>query len=156
MIDQNQILDKLFDLATVLSLQTNIDEVLRLITQQSSDLFKADIALVMMINPRTQQTIKTVYKEGLESKQPVSKAIHNQISGWLMKYRKPLLSADIKNDPRFKNVSWREFMMSSVAGIPLFSGNVFIGSMILFNKNKNFFDDADLRLFDDSSYLVQS
>ena len=137
-------LENLIDLANVLSQQTSFGEVLRLITQQSSDLLNADISLIMMLNPRTQQTIKTIYKEGLDSKQPVSKSIHNQISGWLMKYRKSLLSTDIKNDSRFKNVAWNSFSINSVVGVPLFSGNIFIGSLILFHKNSDFFDNEDL------------
>jgi len=148
MNNEKQIIEKLLDLATILNQQTSIDEVFRLITQQSSDLLNADISLIMMLNPRTHQTIKTIFKEGDEPKQPIPKFLHNQISGWLMKYKKPLLTPNIKNDERFKNADWDSLPMKSVLGVPLLSGNVSIGSLLLFNKNNNAFNNNDLSMLE--------
>ena len=55
--------DALFELAQTLCHQNNFEEILRLITQKAANLLDAEIASIMMINPRTHQTLKTVFSE---------------------------------------------------------------------------------------------
>ena len=51
--------DSLLELAVTLCQQTDFQEILRLISAKASMLFDASIASIMMINPRTNETIKT-------------------------------------------------------------------------------------------------
>ena len=55
-------LESLIDLASILAQQSDYEEVLRLVAQNASNLMNSDDALVMMINPQTRQTIKTLFK----------------------------------------------------------------------------------------------
>jgi kynureninase len=67
MDDNNKIytakLESLLDLAQILSKQNDYDEVLRLVTEKASGLVNSNTSLIMMINPKTQNTIKTLYAE---------------------------------------------------------------------------------------------
>jgi len=147
-------LENLIDLAAALSQQNNVKEILRLVTQQVSDLFNADITLVMMINPRTQQTVKTIFKEEQEGSDNQYQAVYNQISGWLMKYRKPLLSIEIKKDKRFANVDWNDLAVKSVIGNPLQTEGNLVGSLILINKNEPMFKESDLNFLEKISVIA--
>lgn len=45
-----------FELAKVLGQQTKFEEVLRLVTQHSAQFYKADFALILMVNPDTRHS----------------------------------------------------------------------------------------------------
>lgn len=57
-----QKLESIIEMAAVLARQSDFQEILRLVTQKASALFEADMALIMMLNPTTKETIKTVYR----------------------------------------------------------------------------------------------
>jgi len=56
-------LESLIELAQLLGQQSDYGEVLRLVVEKASFLINSDSALVMMINPKTRNTIKTIYSE---------------------------------------------------------------------------------------------
>ena len=61
----------LVELAHILGRQNEYEEVLRLIVEKASLLVRSDSALVMMINPRTRDTVKTVYAEKADDEQSI-------------------------------------------------------------------------------------
>jgi Nif-specific regulatory protein len=147
-------LERLIDLATILGQQKNFQEILRLVTQNISNLLKADITVIMMLNPQTQNTVKTIFKEGHEISHPQYKKVYNQVSGWLIKNHSSLLSTDIKNDSRFKNIEWKDLLIHSVMGINLQSEGNLIGSLILINKNKQTFSQNDVMFLEKIAVIV--
>ena len=137
--------DDLFELAAILSQQIDFQEVVRIITQKSVQLLNADIALVLMVNPQTQDTIKTLHKIGDSVIQPHLQRVQNQVSGWILYHNEPLLSYDIKRDDRFRNVYLQDVSITSVLGVPLRIEGSTIGSLIVFNKNsERIFSKDDL------------
>ncbi|MFQ5652255.1 MAG: sigma 54-interacting transcriptional regulator, partial [bacterium] len=140
-----QKLEQLLELADILSQQNSFQEILRLVAHKVSILLEAEIVLILMLNPRSQQTVKTIIKEGLEVSHPRYRSVQNQISGWLMKHRAALLTSDIKSDARFSNVILGDLSIKSVMGVPLQIEGVCIGSLILLNKTeRGEFDESDL------------
>ncbi len=138
-------LEQLVELAEVLSQQSNFNEVLRVVTQRTSELLDAEIGLIMMLNPRTQQTVKTIVRKGQDISHPRYHSAQNQVTGWIMKNREPLLTADIQTDPRFPKVSWGDLPVKSVLGMPLRVEGAHIGALILLNKTaERAFDKVDL------------
>lgn len=131
-------LESLVEFATILHQQNNYEEILRIVSFKISQLLNADLALILMLNPRTQQTVKTIFKEGQEYSHPRYAAIQTQISGWMMKYKQSLLSEDIKKDTRFKQMDWSSFPFVSVLGVPIQVEGQIIGSLILFNSQERF------------------
>ena len=59
-----QQLEAIIELAAVLARQTDFQEILRLVTDRARTMFGARTALIMMVNPTTGETIKTVYRQG--------------------------------------------------------------------------------------------
>lgn len=127
---------RLIELAFILSQQNDLDEIFRVVAQKTTSLLNAEIALILMVNPSTKRTVKTMFKEGLVTISPRYRAIQNQVSGWIMMNNQPLLTADIKIDTRFSNVQLDDVPIKSVLGVPLRIEGMIIGSIILFNKRQ--------------------
>ncbi len=53
----------LFELAAILGHQNDFEGILRLVSTKTCVLVDAEAASIMMINPRTQDTIKTIVKK---------------------------------------------------------------------------------------------
>jgi len=129
-------LNSLIELAYILSQQNEFKEILRVVSQKTANLLHAELVLILMVNPRTHQTVKTIHREGSEISPSKYRSLQNQISGWIMKNCEPLLSPDVKLDPRFRRVHFGDLSIKSVMGVPLrIEGNI-IGTLILINKNQ--------------------
>jgi Nif-specific regulatory protein len=147
--------DALIDLAQTLCHQNNFDEILRLVTRKAAALLDAEIAIIMMINPRTQQTLKTIFSEGKKGDERNYHPLHTSISGWVLKNGRSLISKDIKSDPRFRQTVFKNITVKSVLCTPLRCEDTIIGTLLLLNKTTFFeFADADLSYLEKLSTIV--
>jgi hypothetical protein len=67
---ENQHLSVLVEVAEILGQESDFHEILRVVANKAASLLRAEIALIMMINPLTRQTVKTVIKAGQEVNNP--------------------------------------------------------------------------------------
>ncbi|MGH7456061.1 MAG: GAF domain-containing protein, partial [bacterium] len=140
-----QKLARLVELIEILGQQRDFDEILRVVTQQAASLLNAEVALIMMINPRTHQTVKTVFKEGRETQPHRYHTVHAQVCGWVIKNHRAFLSPNIKEDSRFRKDRFKDFPIKSVMCAPLRAEGVIIGSILLLNKDRgDEFGELDL------------
>ncbi|MGE5457794.1 MAG: GAF domain-containing protein, partial [Methanococcaceae archaeon] len=112
-------LSSLIELARILSRQSNYEEVLRLVVEKASSLVNADTALIMMINPKTRDTVKTIYAERNSAGNEQNHFIHANICGWVLINDDCLLSGDIKSDNRFRKNIFAKTSSGSVICVPL-------------------------------------
>lgn len=141
--------ERLVDLACLLHEQNDFHEILRVTAQQAASLLRGETALLLMINPRTRETVKTVMREGCANDDRRFKTAQNQLSGWIMQQQQPLLSEDITQDARFSRTAWGEVAIKSVIGVPLRSEGALIGTLILLNKISHAgFNEDDLAYLD--------
>jgi Nif-specific regulatory protein len=137
-------LTRLLELTEMLGQQSDFDEILRVVTHQAASLLRAETGLIMMINPRTHNTIKTIFKGGQETDQRYQ-ALHAQVCGWVIKNNRALLSQNIQDDPRFRKDRFNGLPIKSVMCAPLRTEGVIMGSILLLNKDHdNEFDESDL------------
>ena len=94
-------LESLIELAQILGQQNDYEEVLRLVVEKASSLVNSDVSLIMMINPKTRNTIKTIYAEKIVYDEQ-NHFVHTNISGWVVLNNKPLFSENVKSDIRFR------------------------------------------------------
>lgn len=134
---QNTNKEDLFELAKILSHQTDFQEILRLVALKSSQLLRADQALILMVNPDTRETIKTVIKNGKSTEQDNHREIHTNIGGWIIHYKKSFLSKDIHKDKIFSKGIFDNVDVKSVIGVPLIVENIIIGTLILLYKKSS-------------------
>ena len=139
--------ESLFELAVSLGQQQDFQEILRIVTLQASSLFGADFTSIVMINPRTQNTIKTVIKEGREIDQKRYHMAQANVIGWVSKKKKALLSDHLKTDERFRKGLFDDSDVGSAMCVPLQSEGITTGYLLVINKlGEPKFDDQALQL----------
>ncbi|NIR49684.1 GAF domain-containing protein, partial [candidate division KSB1 bacterium] len=142
--DYTKKLEFLIEIATLLGQQNDFQEVLRLATQKATTLLNSDMALIMMINPQTRQTLKTIYSEGKEPEERHYHFVHTNVSGWVIDNNRAFFTPDLKSDDRFRKNLFNKIQLSSAACVPLQTEGTTIGTLLLLNKdqNKKFSEDS--------------
>ncbi len=145
----------LIELAALLGEQTEFHEVLRLVTQKAADIMHAEMALIMMINPQTRQTIKTVYKEGQVGEDKTYHLIHTNISGWVIDNNASFITSNLLKDQRFHKNLFIESPVKSVACVPLRTQCVVIGTLLLLSVDlESHFSEDDLAFLEKLAIIV--
>lgn len=147
--DTNKLLHQQFDFAKILRQQTNFQEILRLVAHNSAQMLKADLALILMLNPDTRETMKTLFKDGKSFEQKEYQDIHIHVGGWITSKSKPFLSPNIQKDDRFVKGLFDSVPVKSVAGVPLIIEGITIGALILlFQKPSDMTDPETVSLLE--------
>jgi Nif-specific regulatory protein len=142
-------LNALIDLASLLGQQSDFQEVLRLVTQTAAAIIQSDIALLMMLNPQTRETVKTIYSKGREFKEQKYHFIHTNISGWVIDNNCSFLTNDLANDHRFRKNLFKECPIISALCIPLRIEGILVGTLLLLNITRGHaFSEEDLSILE--------
>ncbi len=136
--------EDLFDLAKILGQQTDFKEVVRLVANNAAQLLKADMALILMLNPDTRRTVKTIVKNGRSIEQKEYRDIHIHIGGWIVNNKKPYFSTHIQKDSRFTEGLFDKVPVKSVGGVPLVIEGIIIGALILLYKDSLSLNEQEL------------
>ena len=126
--------DTILDFAISLCQQRDFDETLRLVTQQAIDLFSSDSATVVMLNPQTRQTIKTVMRKHDQHAEDILHKIHVHVTGWVLKNKSSFVSDDLQADERFSKRLFKSIDQTSVLAVQLCAEGVTTGVLILVKK----------------------
>ncbi len=147
--------ESVIELASLLANQNNFHEVLRLVTQKASDLLSADTALIMMVNPKTRETVKTIYKEGNEPGSKSYQFLHTYLSGWVIENKCGFLSENIQKDTRFNQKLFENNSSKSVMCVPFKVEGITIGTLLLLNQEDGIvFNENDFSLLEKLSVIV--
>jgi len=145
----------ILDLAMLLSDQNDFQEVLRLVTQKAAELMRAETALIMMINPQTRQTLKTIYRGGPGSDDKRYHFVHTNISGWVIDNDCAFLTPDLNRDTRFRKNLFRNYPIQSAACVLLRTEGIVIGTLlVLSEKQKGLFSEQDLSFLKKMAVIV--
>jgi transcriptional regulator with GAF, ATPase, and Fis domain len=140
---------ELLDLSVLLSHQDDFQEILRLITVKGMALFEADMLSVVMINPKTQNTIKTLMREGMTKDDRSIHLLHVNVIGWVQKYHQPFLSQDLATDPRFAADLTVGTGIYAAMCVPILNGRQLIGQVLVGSQNRHQrFANEDLALLE--------
>jgi transcriptional regulator with GAF, ATPase, and Fis domain len=136
---------QLIELAAVLNAQDDITESIRIITEHAAHLLQAENAFLLLVNPRTQETVRTVNRQSPKSHDALLHEIQIHTSGYIIHSGQNLLCSDLGSDERFSGIKSKTGHYTAALGIPLRNGGVVIGSLVLVNKKDHTrFDDQDL------------
>ena len=139
----------LFELAKILGQQNDFQEIVRLISSTATALFNAEIASIMMINPSTQETIKTIFKGGKEIAAAPYQYVQNVVVGWAMKHQRAFLSADLQTDARFDQEAFAGEAVRAAMCVLFMSQGRALGYMLVLSENEAAaFDEAALHLLE--------
>ncbi|MBS4034203.1 MAG: sigma-54-dependent Fis family transcriptional regulator [Ignavibacterium sp.] len=148
-------LESLIELATILAKQNDYQETLRLVTEKASGLLNAKTTLIMMINPRTRETVKTLYKDIEESENESYKIVHTYLCGWTISHNTGFLTENIREDSRFNRELFEDINLQSVMCVPFTVEGVIIGTLLLLNKYKGYvFTKSDFLFLEKFTAIV--
>jgi transcriptional regulator with GAF, ATPase, and Fis domain len=154
-LELNLKLESIIELVHILDQQTSFEEILRIISVKAIQLFETDSAKVMMLNPETEQTIKTIYKEQKDGFTQDYHLLNVNLAGWVQKDKKSLISADLNEDERFSSDLFKDIEVQSAICVALKVGNRSIGTLHLLNKRGNkIFTQEDLELAEKFSFVI--
>jgi len=146
--------ENLLDFAGILENESDYQNILKLVSQKAAIYFQSDFAIIMMINPQTHQTVKTIYSEGDGGKKDKNHVVHTNISGWVIKNNCPLLSENIKKDGRFRKNLLKNTSYYSVLCAPLRAEAVIIGTLFLARESKKTYKEDDLNFLNKFSSII--
>jgi transcriptional regulator with GAF, ATPase, and Fis domain len=125
---------ELIEFAKILGQQTDFEEILRLVANKTTQFLNADLALILMVNPDTRETVKTIFKDGKLTELREYQLIHIHIGGWILVHKQSFSSKNIQNDTRFIKGLFKESPVSAVLGVPLTVEGVTIGTLLVLYK----------------------
>ncbi len=153
--EQNLKLESILELIQTLNQQSSFEETLRLISAKALHLLDAEIVQVMMLNPQTENTIKTIYKEQKGDFNQKHHLLNTNIAGWVHKHQQSFLSMDTKEDARFSPGLFCDSEIQSAICVEMTIGNKSIGTLHLLNKRgSKIFTTDDLKLAEKLSHVV--
>jgi len=140
-----QKLQSLVEFANILNEQNDYQEILRSVSRHAVHQLNADICLILMVNPKTKETVKTVQRLETDENLTGYKDAQNLLSGWLMKNKESFLTNDIAGDIRFTQMKFDRDKITAAMGIPLCVEGSLIGTILLINqKSQQQFTAGDL------------
>ncbi len=80
----NHKLESLIELSAVLIQQNEYQEILRLVAEKASVHLEAEAVMIMMINPRTRQSVKTIFKDVKETEESRYHTVQTHVGGWII------------------------------------------------------------------------
>lgn len=135
MINKNISLAYLIELAALLNHETSFEEMLRLISLKTIQLFDCDYVNISVLNPETQNTVKTVFKDEAMFGSSSLHLVNINISGWVLKNRQSFISNNLPADNRFLKGMLKNCGIRSAIGTLLLTNDQPIGLVLLLNKD---------------------
>ena len=151
----NDKINKILELATLLNHQVDWNEMIRLITIKTQELFDCSLVKILIFNPITQNTIRTVSEIEKNFSSSCLKMVTINVSGWLLQNKKTFFSNNLPHDERFSKGLLQNCSTNSAIGTLLVSNNQAFGMMLLLNKNSAAgFTEEDVKIAESLTDVV--
>jgi serine phosphatase RsbU (regulator of sigma subunit) len=135
------------DLALAASSSLDVEQMLDTIVQKSIKAVRAEQGSIMLVTEKQDDPLKTLIRHEDFSGSVESYKIGNHISGWVLKYRKPLMIENLAEDERFNVTEQEAKEIRSVLCLPILFQAKIIGILVMTNKKTGEpFGNNDLRL----------
>ena len=140
----------------------DLNEVVELIVQESVKNLNVEQAAVMLLQQdEASDPFRTMARKAHSGNELVPFRFGQQLTGWMLKNRKPLLINDIQEDDRFRSVAASDFPIRSLLSVPLRAKGQMVGLLNVFNKRgEEGFTREDQRLLSiiasQSSQIVEN
>ncbi len=127
-------LSVLTSIGSAIGATIDLGELIGLIVQESIRYLKAEQAAVMLFDDEVGgDPFRTMVRKTHSETDVVPFRFGQQLTGWMLKNRKPLVINDLKSDERFKLIA-RDLPMRSVLSVPLRAKGEMVGLLNVFNK----------------------
>ncbi len=137
------------EIATAISSTLDVQEVIDLIVKKCIKHLKVEQGAVMLINEADKSnpivTMERIFDQSSDERLPIR--LNTQLTGWMMKNQKPLLSNSLPDDERFTLNNDDVSSIVSLLAVPLHLKGKMVGLLTVFNKRgEEGFSEDDKRL----------
>ncbi len=140
-------LSVLNDLAIAASSSLEVKQVLDIIVQKSIKAVKAEQGSISLVTEQEETPFRTLIRQVDRTHEQMSYRVGSHITGWVLKYQKPLMIENLATDDRFKASEQEQQEIRSVLCVPIWSQAKIIGILMMMNKKTHEpFNPGDLRL----------
>jgi sigma-B regulation protein RsbU (phosphoserine phosphatase) len=134
------------DLARVISSTMTQDAVIEAVVKRAVRATGGQQGMITMVDEQSPTEMKTLIRAQNSTANQQTFHLNQNILGWMMINKKPLLANDLHNDPRFSGVHV-EGSFHSLLCVPLLVKNRMIAILAVFNKKDGVaFSEDDKRL----------
>jgi transcriptional regulator with GAF, ATPase, and Fis domain len=155
MIDNFIKLNRIIELAELLNHETSFEEMLRLISIKTLEMFECDFVTISILNPETENTVKTVLKDNQKYDSSLIHLINTNINGWMLVHQNNFLSINLSEDNRFLPGVMKGCGVKSAIGTSVKTNNKTVGFLILMRENpEDTFDAEDVKFAEKLSSVI--
>ncbi len=123
------------EIATAINSTLALEKILDLITQRCVHHLRAEQGAVLLLEEhKPDKPFQTLCRVGDTSHQRLPFRLDDQLAGWMLRYRSPLLINDMSQDGRFATGAGDLFPVHSLLCVPLVSKGKMTGLLAVFNK----------------------
>ena len=123
------------EISIAISSTLSLDHILNLIIKKCLKHLKVEQCAIMLLDEKkSEKPFQTMVRLGDTVARNLPFHLDIQLSGWMLKNRKPLISNDFVNDERFRKTKKSIFPVHSIACVPLITQKRMIGLLTVFNK----------------------
>jgi len=136
------------EIATAIASTLSLDLIVDLVVQKCVKHMEVEQGAVMLLEERdTQHPFRTMVRKADTMATVLPYRLGSQLTGWMLKNKKPLLSNDLDQDDRFQLRENEDLPIRSLLSVPLLLQGRMIGLLTVFNKkNAASFSEDDQRL----------
>ena len=136
------------EIAVAINSSMALERILDLITQRCVHHLRTEQGAVLLLEEqKAERPFQTLCRVGDTSHKRLPFRLDDQLAGWMLKYRAPLLINDLRSDPRFATGVGDLFPVRSLLCVPLVCKGRMTGLLAVFNKkNGASFTEDDQRL----------
>lgn len=141
-------LSALNDVATAITSNQSVEDVIDLIVRKCIKHLKAQQAVVMLLDEKDQvNPFHTMIRKQDSISSFMPYRLDAQLTGWMLKNKSPLVVNNFKEDSRFKFIVKEEFPINTLLSVPMLLKNKMVGLLTVFNKHSDTgFTNDDQRL----------
>jgi len=148
--EEKERLEALYTIAQELSVSLDLDKVLEKTLTTVSAAVGASHGSIMLLDPASETLI---YRAVLGRDRPLPPGGEPTpfkpgvgLAGWVIQHKQPVLSGDVRRDPRWLDSASPRLKTRSIIAVPLMVGNDVHGVLIVSDARPNYFNEAHLKL----------
>jgi phosphoserine phosphatase RsbU/P len=123
------------EIAMAINSALSLNKILDLITQRCVHHLRAEQGAVLLLEEKKpEKPFQTICRVGDTSHQRLPFRLDNQLTGWMLKNRSPLLINDLRDDRRFTTGAGDLFPVHSLLCVPMVCKGRMTGLLAVFNK----------------------
>jgi sigma-B regulation protein RsbU (phosphoserine phosphatase) len=125
------------EIATAINSTLSLDRILSLTLQKCMKHLNVEQGAILLLDEHGgDNPFRTKVRKADTDSEALPFRLNEQLAGWMLKYRRPLMVQDLVRDERFQLPRDQDVPIHSLLGVPLMSKGRMIGLLALFNKKK--------------------